>query len=171
MALAALSKYQGIIDPKLWVFMVVFTQMQLVEYFLWKNLSVPSLNAMWSAIGLALILAEPAASLNMLRDKRFLALYTAGAIAYLLMGRFDFRTTIGANGHLKWNWLFSSWSFEIILWTTALLAPLYLTGHQGAALFGLVTFMISMYFNSKYGTAGSYWCWLALGAWLIVLIR
>lgn len=167
MALAALTKYQGTLDPKMWFFMVLFTHMQLVEYFLWKNLSVPKLNAMWSAIGLGLILAEPAAALNLLNDKRLLALYTVGAIAYVLTQKINFTTVIGGNGHLKWNWLAQTWTYSL-LWFIAFLLPFLLTKRYDALAFGLGTLMISLYFNNKYGTFSSYWCWLAIGYWLFI---
>ena len=159
MALAALSKYQGTLDPKMWFFMVLFTHMQLVEYFLWKNLSVPTLNVMWSAVGLGLILAEPAAALNMLSDKRLLALYTVGALTYVLTQPINFTTVVGGNGHLKWNWLAQTWTWGIP-WIIALLVPFLLTKEYVALAFGLVTLFISLYFNNKYRTFASYWCWL-----------
>ena len=171
MGLAALTKYQGKLDPKLWLFLVIFSHVQLVEYFLWKNLKIPRLNAMWSAIGLAVILAEPAASLNMLSDKRLLALYVIGAMTYIMTNRINFSTVVGANGHLKWNWITPALNPYGIAWVLALLLPLYLTKEYAGLAFGIVVFGISMYYNYAYGTIASYWCWLALGAWVLVLLR
>lgn len=170
MGLAGISKYQAVVDPKMWIFMVILTHMQLVEYFLWKNLSVPKLNALWSAVGLALILAESAGSLNLLSDKRPLALYSVFALLYILVTRIDFTTVVGKNGHLKWNWLMSFKSPWMLGWLIALFVPLYLTKRYIGLAYGLFILLISMYFNNMYGTTGSYWCWLSLGAWIVILL-
>lgn len=170
MVLAIITKYKGMVDPKMWIFMIIFTHMQLIEYFMWKNLTVPKINALWSAVGLAFILAEAAASLNLLSDKRPLAIYTAVAVAYVLMSRIDFRTTVGGNGHLRWNWLMPSGSPWMIGWLFALFVPLYLTKEYVGLAYGLGVFFISMYFNFTMGTTGSYWCVLALGTWALALL-
>jgi hypothetical protein len=170
MALAALVKYKGLIDPKLWIFMAIFTHMQLVEYFLWKNLTVPKLNTLWSAVGLALVLAEGAGAVNLFSDKRPLALYTVIALAYILTQPIDFRTTVGGNGHLKWNWLMPAWSPWLFGWLLAMFVPLYMTKEYVGLAYGLGVFFISMFFNFKYGTTGSYWCVLALGTWVLALL-
>lgn len=171
MVLAMITKYKGVIKPSMWFFMLIFTQMQLVEYFLWKNLTIPKVNAFWSAVGLALVLAEAGGSVNLLTDKKPLMIYALACLAYILTQPIDLRTTIGGNGHLRWNWLMPSWSLWMLGWLVAMFLPLYVTKEYVGLVYGLVVFLISMIFNYKYGTTGSYWCVLALGTWIIMLMR
>jgi hypothetical protein len=174
MTLAAIHQYNGTLNPIILLYMVVFVQMQLVEYFLWKNLTIPSANQLWSGVGVGFLLLQPLVSAMLLpvdmRNKAWLITLTGTAL-YLLTTKVDLSTEVGANGHLKWNWIPSFKSPWTIAWLVMLLTPLWVTGHRGAALFGLVTYFISAYFNEKYGTAGSYWCWIAVSAFLMAFFN
>ena len=174
MTIAAIHKYRGILDPALLLFMMVFLQMQLVEYFLWKNLAVAASNQMWSGVGLALILLQPLASAMLLpiemRNKAWLITLTGTAL-YLLTTKVNLTTEIGKNGHLKWNWIPPFTSLWTIAWLFMLVAPLWFTGHRLASMFAIITFITSAYFNSKYGTAGSYWCWIAVAGFLLAFLN
>jgi hypothetical protein len=174
MTLAAIHKYNGTLNPVILLYMVVFVQMQLVEYFLWKNLAIPSANQLWSGVGVGFLVLQPLVTAMLLpvdmRNKAWLITVTGTAL-YLLTTKVDLTTTIGSNGHLKWNWIPSFTSPWTVAWLVMLLVPLWITGHRGAALFGLVTYFISAYFNDKYGTAGSYWCWIAVAAFLMAFVK
>jgi hypothetical protein len=174
MTLAAVHHYKRTMDPVILLLLIVFAQMQLIEYFLWKNLTVASANQLWSAVGLALLVLQPLVSSMLLpydiRNKAWLITLT-GVALYLLTTKIDLSTEVGANGHLKWNWiprLSSPWAFA---WLFMLLAPLWLTGHRVAFMFTLGTYFISAYFNDKYGTAGSYWCWIAVSVFLLAFLK
>jgi hypothetical protein len=157
-------------NPKIWLFAFVFTQMQLVEYFLWKNLEVPRLNALWSQVGLLLILLEPVAAIYMiediaLRNKMFVA-YAIYVAALLKTQKFDFTTTVGENGHLKWDWLPSL--PVMIPWFVFFLAPLLISGNYGTLSFGVATLLTSAYFYKKYDAMTSMWCWIAVSSWIFI---
>lgn len=169
MILAAMSK--GALKPPLWYFMTLFSHMQLIEYFLWTYLKVPSLNRFWSIIGLLVILAEPIASLNLLPSKRWALLYTLGAGFYLLTQKTNYMTDVGGNGHLRWNWIMPSGSIWMYAWIAALLVPLLITKEYTFFVWGFATLLFSYKFNSKYGTTGSYWCWISVFTWLLVLLK
>lgn len=174
MVLAAIHKQKGDLDPSLWLLMVVFTHMQLVEYFLWKNLPTPAANRFWSGAGVALLFAQPLISAMLLktstRNKLWIA-YIISALYYFATRKVDLSTDIGGNGHLKWNWIPSFTSPWTIGWLVMLVGPMIMTGHNMSAVFGIVTYMASLYFNDKYGTAGSYWCWFAISTWLLAFIK
>lgn len=167
--LAAMSK--GKLRPEIWYFMTLFSHMQLIEYFLWTYLKVPSLNAFWSAIGLLVILAEPLASLNLIPNKKWMLGYALGAAVYLLTQKTNFMTDVGANGHLRWNWVIPSWSIWMYGWMAAFLLPLLISKEYAFLAWALGTLLFSYHFNVKYGTTGSYWCWISVFTWLIVLLR
>ena len=174
MVLAAIHKSQGNLDPRMWLLMAVFTHMQLVEYFLWKNLKVQAANAFWSGVGAALLFAQPLISATLLktstRNKLWLA-YLLGAITYFATRKVDLSTDVGSNGHLKWNWIPSFTSPWALAWLALMVVPMLMTGHKGAAAFNIITYLVSAYFNDKYGTAGSYWCWFAISTWLLAFIK
>jgi hypothetical protein len=171
MALAAASQQTH--DPKLWIFMVLFTQMQLVEYYLWKNLNVPRLNALGSKAAMLIILLEPIAAIYLmdntpLRTKLFIG-YATWVVWFLTSQTFDFRTIVGGNGHLKWNWL--PLNASMIPWFVFFFVPLWLSGYRGAFAAGLFTLLMSFYFYEKYGTTSSMWCWVAVFTWILFYLN
>ena len=168
MFLAAIHKGIGVMDPSMWALRVVYSHMQLVEYFLWKNLDVPDRNKFWSGVGLFLLAIQPIIASMMLpvalRNK-FLVMYTTFVASYFLTNKVNLTTEVGGNGHLKWNWLPSLFSPWALIWLGFVLAPIY---HMGLSVHGaIITYFISAYFNDKYGTAGSYWCWFAIAGWIL----
>jgi hypothetical protein len=97
--------------------------------------------------------------------------YALGCAVFFSTKKIDLSTEVGDNGHLKWNWIppFSSlWS---VAWLIMLITPMWLTGRVTAVAFNICTYLVSAYFNGKYGTAGSYWCWIAISTWLISFIK
>lgn len=170
MALAAASHGY---DPKLWLFMVIFTQIQLVEYFLWKNMKVPQLNALGSKAAALVLILEPLAAIYIiknveLRNKMFMG-YAVYLAALLMTQSFDFRTVIGGNGHLQWKWL-PSWGL-IVPWILFLVVPFLIAGYYKSFAVAIATLLMSIYFFSKYGTVSSMWCWVAVFAWILVFIN
>jgi len=155
-------------DPALWTFMVLFTQMQLIEYFLWRDLKVPRLNAIWSKAGLFVILLEPVAAIYLIKDvklrRNMLMAYGAYIATLLLTKKFDFRTVVGGNGHLEWKWLVPGWSS--IPWFVFFLAPILISKRYGVFAYSLGILLVSVYYYSRYNTISSMWCWLAVFGWL-----
>lgn len=153
--------------------MVVFTQMQLVEYYLWKNLNVPRLNALGSKAGMLVVMLEPIAAIYLmddtpLRTKLFIG-YAVWLVWFLTSQTIDFRTIVGGNGHLKWKWL--PLGVPMIPWFFFFLAPLWLSGHYGAFMAALVTLLMSGYFFRQYGTTSSMWCWVAVLTWIVFYMQ
>ena len=170
MILAAIHKYQGDLDPRVWLLMIVFTQMQLVEYFLWKNLKTSATNRLWSGVGMALVLVQPLISATLLNPdlrNKLWTVYLLGVTSYFLTRKVDVTTEVGGNGHLKWNWITSFKSPWTIAWLLMFVGPLLVTGHEAATVFIVATYFASSYFNDKYGTAGSYWCWFSISMWML----
>jgi len=160
-------------DPKLWLFAFVFTQMQLIEYFLWKDLKVPRLNTLWSQAGMLVILLEPVAAIYLIEDvalrNKMLAGYAVYVTAVLMTQKFDFTTVVGGNGHLKWKW--TPPVLASIPWFVFFLAPLWISGNYGVFAGGVATLLMSTYFYTQYGTISSMWCWIAVSMWLFLLAK
>jgi hypothetical protein len=160
-------------DPKLWIFACVFTQMQLIEYFLWKNLHVPRLNTSWSQAGLLVILLEPVAAIYMienieLRNKMLMG-YAVYVAALLTTQKFDFRTVVGGNGHLEWKWV-PSYTL-LVPWIIFFASPLLIAGYYKSFAVAITTLLMSIFFYRKYGTVSSMWCWIAVFSWILIFIN
>lgn len=169
MILAATHKRLGTINPTIWIFMVAFTQVQLIEYFLWKNINNPEGNKFWSTIGLGAIVTQPLFIFMLLpdhlRNKAFM-IYGTVLAAFFATKKIDLSTEVGGNGHLKWNWvneLYIPFSLGWIL----MMGAAWWTGHNFMVAAILLNYLMSSYFNQKYNTTGSYWCWSANFFWIL----
>lgn len=160
-------------EPKIWLFAFVFTQLQLIEYFLWKNLKVPRLNTLWSQAGMLVVLLEPIAAMYLIDDaairNKMLAGYAVYIAAMLMTQKFDFTTVVGGNGHLKWNWAPNM--IVSIPWFIFFIAPLWISGNYVILALAAVTLAMSTYFYMQYGTISTMWCWIAVSAWLVMLAK
>lgn len=169
MLLATLAKINKSVDNPTWLFLVLFTHIQLVEYFLWKNIDNPERLQFWSKIGAAIIVAQPFFIINMVKDQslrlKLLAGWTAFVLIPFLIQNKKFETKIGENGHLEWNW-FPSNSLFFVAWITLWFLPLFLTKNYKFIGLALAGFIPSLYFFLKYKTWGSMWCWISVLAWL-----
>jgi hypothetical protein len=104
-------------NPAMYLIIISFTVMQLLEYFLWKNLKNNKMNEFLSKIGLFIIFFQPITLMifdyfefkNLWFTLGIIFLYILFWIGFILYKNkynpFQFITSIGKNGHLKWDWL------------------------------------------------------------------
>lgn len=168
MALAAFTKSRNNIDNATWIFLVLFTHMQLVEYFLWKNMDNPKQLELWSKIGSVFIVSQPLFLMNMMKDQdlkmKFMAAYMLIVVSWFALGTKKFETKVGANGHLEWNWFPGGlWG---LAWVVSWFAPLILSQNYKLLAFALLGFIPSVYYYAKYNTWGTMWCWISVFTWL-----
>ncbi len=163
------------------LFFMLFSSIQLVEFFLWKYLNNKKYNVIFSKIGLFLILLEPIGLLNIMDNQliRFnsILIYTLITILFLFLNykNINFITTIAKNGHLNWKWLDNIsnkniYSYYYILWIIFMFFGGIMTKDIFIIFIGLFTFIISMYNNFKYESHGSFWCSIGNILWLYVII-
>lgn len=160
-------------------FILSFISMQLIEFFLWRNLKNVGLNYFWSSLGQLLVTVQPIAALSMLPNATLktglLAAY-AGFVVFLYSkyGNHQPNTKV-YNGHLQWNWAQLSW-VEYLTWLAFLSFALVYNGYYEAVLVALVLLVITYYSYSVHRTAGSLWCWsinlsmLAYAVYLLVVL-
>lgn len=171
----------GVIGPFDALFIQSFVGIQLVEFFLWRAVDAGASTRAASLAGLALILAQPAASALRLTQAdqnptlgwAIFAAYVAGSAAFMLVCRATSRleTTVGESGHLRWWWVSTS-PFVLAAWATALIAPmLFMRGGKNAAgaILGVATLISSCWFFWRDGTWGSIWCWVANVVSLVII--
>jgi hypothetical protein len=153
-----------------YVFFISFILMQLLEYFIWKNINEPLYNKLFTTLATLLLLLQPVASTMLITNKvvryNLLTLYLILSIPFAIY-RFMTRkiySSVSPLGHLHWNLLLDKKSkldkLIMTLWFTFFLFPLFYQGYTYGFLFGFLTLLFIMYSYSKDGTVGSMWCWI-----------
>jgi len=141
-------------------FIISFCSMQLIEYFLWKNLENKKLNYFYSALGQILVAIQPVASLllltNTILKMQMIFLYSMFVLGIFFTHEKIFKTTV-QNGHLKWTWV-PIQSYMYFIWLFFLMFSLFVNHHYSAIGVSLFLFAIT-YFTASSGTGGSLWCW------------
>ena len=135
--------------------------MQLLEYFLWKNLDNKKMNRLLSIIGLIIVLSQPFFSILALEDnknKNIYLLFYLFFVLYIILFEFkkiNFNTGV-KNGHLQWNWL-SPNIIHFIIYIFFLLISVRKFNRTPVIL--LLLLSLYNYYNDK--TWGSMWCFWA----------
>jgi hypothetical protein len=160
-------------NPYVYFFILSFCTMQLLEYFLWRNIDNRAKNKMISWFGQILVMLQPVASLMLLKDAslkiKLITVYALFVLFLNLKYDHDISTKI-KNGHLQWNWI-SVEPQDYAIWVFFLSFSFIVNRHYFLlALWGSL-FAIS-YFSDRYldRTAGSLWCWSCNVSLLVYLI-
>lgn len=148
-------------------FFLSFMLMQLIEFFIWRNLDNKLVNHILSIIGMFLLIIQPIASLLMLDDKKLsyklIGIYSLFAFSFSIyqLNDHEFTTEISKNGHLKWNWnkISGYKSILILLWFALLYYSLIVSKNYIPLIYVTILLIISYYSHYNDGTAGSLWCW------------
>jgi hypothetical protein len=154
------SPYKVNINVYGYFFIISFCSMQLIEYFLWKNLENKELNYFYSALGQLLVTVQPIASLLLLSNHILkmvmILLYSIFVITIFFTHKKVFKTT-SQNGHLKWTWVPIHY-YLYFIWMFFLMFSFIVNHHYTAIGVALFLFAIT-YLTSTSGTSGSLWCW------------
>jgi hypothetical protein len=141
--------------------------MQLVEFFLWRNLKNKEANRIISTLGVLLIFIQPIASLFLLPNiplrNKLLLIYSIPAGLGVLYNIFatDIYTKVSPCGHLAWNWTFyeNPWIEVVVkmyylffLFFSLMYNKYYIT------LVSLLMYLCFIYYFNKDGSSGSIWC-------------
>ena len=98
----------GYFKLKIILIILSFTSIQLLEYFIWKNMDDKKINEFLSKIGLLIIITQ--IILLCIFNKNyiiFLYFYLIFLTLFVIfeLNKIKFETVIGENGHLRWKWL------------------------------------------------------------------
>jgi hypothetical protein len=163
-------KIQELNNIWVYLFFISFILMQIIEYFIWKNINEPFYNKIFTILATLLLLVQPIASTMLITNKivryNLLTLYLVLSIPFSIY-RFMTRkiySSVSPLGHLNWNLLLDKKSkldnLIMTLWFIFFLFPLFYQGYRYGFLFGFLTLLFIMYNYSKDGTVGSMWCWI-----------
>jgi hypothetical protein len=141
--------------------------MQLIEFFIWRNLNNKDLNKLFSNLGALLLMLQPVASLMLLKDitlrNKMLTIYGIPAFSYFIyeIVNKDFITVVSKTGHLKWQWVDLSGNKQILFmsWLFFLFFSIFYNKHYLGLAYTVALLLISLYSYKKDGSFGSLWCW------------
>jgi len=155
--------------PLVYLFFGFVVSMQLIEYFVWKNLNNNRVNTLLSKLISANVMIQPFILMWMIESSliryTILGLYVLSVVLFRLykvfLSPFMFHTSV-YNGHLKWDWIKTTGleGAMQLIYLAFYLAALLLIQNPVLTLFGLVTMIVSFFFYFKDGTFGSMWCWV-----------
>ena len=156
----------------IWVylFLMSFILIQLIEYFIWLNIKNPLYNGVFTMLATLLLLVQPIVSTMLITNKivqqKMLYSYILFIIPVALY-KFNVKkinSSVSELGHLRWNTVVS---YDTILdklfsliWGFFFLFPLFYQGYNFGLLFGSLTLIILIYNFYKDKSIGSMWCWI-----------
>jgi len=160
------SKYkiQTFDNPLVYLLFIEIAAIQLVEFFLWRNLHNKPINKLFSRIASYVILSQPFTLIFMinkpLMKKILLLLYGIFIIIHNIFLAPRLNTTVGVNGHLSWDWLNCK---PIFLFTGLLfyLVPLLFIDKPVLSFFIIILLFTTLISYFRYNTFGTMWCWVS----------
>ena len=148
-------------------FFLSFITMQLIEFFIWRNIDNKKLNNLLSILGALLLIIQPIASLLMLKDDslkyKLITLYSIVAFPIFIYQNYKHKmtTVVSKLGHLDWKWNILSGYKQILylLWFILLYFSLFVNKNYEALIYVTILLAISYYSFLQDGSEGSLWCW------------
>ena len=147
-----------------YLFFISFISMQLIEFFIWRNIDNKFYNHIFSTMAAMLIFIQPVVSLMLLPNislrNILLSAYLVLFIPYFTYKYItnNVKSQVSNKGHLVWLFfdtnmlLFFGWLFFFLF------SFIYTQDFYGL-LFGMILFAVSYYNYYKDKTIGSMWCW------------
>jgi len=157
-------KIQELNNTWMYIFIASFVFMQLIEFFIWRNINNKFYNNFFSILGLLLLFIQPIASIMILQNielrNLLLASYLLVATPYSIyeFSTKHIHTLVSKDGHLKWA-LFQNHSILWVVWLFFFLFSFVYRKYWSGLLFAFITLLISFlnYINDE--TMASMWCW------------
>jgi hypothetical protein len=167
------SKYKSpeFNNPLIYLLLFEVALIQLVEFFLWRNLKNDNINKTLSIVTSLIILSQLLTLILMIPNKvyKYFMLLFGGMflLVYVLYKHFYdpfvFRATVGPNGHLVWGWLSQKgWGHLFPIGIGLLYGiPVFLLIDKifVITVYGAITLLVSAVMYYKHNTVASMWCW------------
>lgn len=165
-------KIKELNDIWVYLFFVSFILMQLIEFFIWRNINNPLSNKIFTILATLLLLVQPIAT-NMLFPVKYKMIQQSMLFIYLLLvipfASYRFMTknihsSVSRLGHLEWNMLVDNDTIEgnalMAIWLIFFLVPLFYQEKKYGLIFGGLTLLVMVYNYYMDKTVGSMWCWI-----------
>jgi hypothetical protein len=149
----------------MYLFFISFISMQLIEFFIWRNINNTFYNHIFSTIAAILIFIQPIISLMLLPNislrNNLIVMYSVFFIPYFTYKFITNKmmTKISNKGHL--SWLFFDTNILLYVgWLLFFLFSFFYSRWILGPTFGIVLFCISYYNYYEDKSIGSMWCWV-----------
>jgi len=158
--------FNNVINSYIFLHLLSFNSMQLLEYFTWKHLNNIKINRLLSQLGLFILFIQPILSImsSYSSDKKLktilITLYLVFAIFCVAYFPIDFSMEKASNGHLAWNWIQFP-SPIIFIWGAFSFGLLLYRKKYIIFAIHLIIFLAIYYTYYTTHTWGSLWCWIA----------
>jgi hypothetical protein len=157
-------KIQELNNKWMYLFIASFVFMQLIEFFIWKNINNKFYNNIFSICALLLLAVQPIVSLMLLSNEQMRNLLL---IAYLLLAIpfsiYEFSTlhissAISEGGHLRWKF-FNMTPIFILVWLFFYLISFVYDKKWFGLFFAIIILIIAFINYEKDNTIWTMWCW------------
>ena len=158
--------FNNVINSYIFLHLLSFNSMQLLEYFTWKHLNNIKINRLLSQLGLFIIFIQPILSImssyssNKKLKTILITLYLVFAIFCAAYFPIDFSMEKASNGHLAWNWLQFPTPI-IFIWGAFSFGLLLYRKKYIIFAIHLIIFLAIYYTYYTTHTWGSLWCWIS----------
>jgi len=157
-------------NPIVYLFILSVISMQLIEYFLWRNLKNKSVNESLSKLSSFLFILQPLFLMLLIPVLKirntmltFYLLFMAFYLTYKkIFSPIIFHTSIAKNGHLSWEFV-NHKGYENIfsfIYLLFYISTAFLVNNFLITLFLIPSFILSLFFYFRDGTFGTMWCWI-----------
>jgi hypothetical protein len=157
-------KIQELNNIWVYLFLASFIFIQLIEFFIWKNINNQFYNNIFSISGTLLLIVQPIISIMILSNIKLrnllLLFYLLLAIPYCIYKFFtnNIHCIISESGHLRWKF-FDTTPLIWIVWLFFFLFSFIYEKKYFGLSFGLITLFISFINYKNDHTMWSMWCW------------
>jgi hypothetical protein len=158
-------------NPLVYAFLLLVASMQLIEYFVWKNLDNKVVNSRLSRLASVVLVSQPMVLIWMIPNIRvkyaIMGIYTTfivlGTIYHILVrdNSLPVYMTVAKNGHLTWGWINYKGNEHILLFTflSFFVISLWLVQNNVLSFMVIVSLVFSLYYYYSEHTIGTMWCW------------
>jgi len=138
--------------------------MQLIEFFIWRNINNNFYNNIFSNLATLLLIIQPILSIMILTNVKLrnvlLIFYLSLAVPYSIykFSNSNIHSVISESGHLRWKFFDTS----PVIWMGWLFFFLFSFVYEKnwiGLFFGLITLIIAFLNYTKDHTMWSMWCW------------
>lgn len=163
----AFTKYkiESLNNIYLLLFSLSVISIQLVEFFVWRNINNAYYNHLFSIVEASIIFIQPILSIMIITKKTLrntlLFLYLLLAIPYSIyaINTKNIKTIVTEKGHLQWNFVtnINIW----MVWHFFFAFSFFYERYLFIVTIGVLFLLISFYNYRKDHSHGSMWCWIS----------
>ena len=159
----------------IYAFLASFIFIQLVEFFIWRNIHDKYYNHFFSILAICLLIIQPICSIMILSNiklrNNLLSIYLLLVIPYSIynFSNKNIRSVKSESGHLRWLFLDNN-PIIWFVWLFFFFFSFFYEKKWIGVFFGVCFLLISYYTYKKDNTIGSMWCWFANSSMIYYMV-